>query len=1315
MQRPGSLRRMFWSWDSGGTTTNSNRPCDNQDSNYIRSHNVKNRPSAQQSCFLGTLDSSSEPSANSTSSPNRHSEKTIDKEGKNIFKNKSSLRPITNNQSVHNNCLNHCTKASLSSENEKFLSLSIKSSRLSHRHFSKWIILALFFISSPNWRLAVAQEENITFNPPLKSNSSVAYTIMPREPLATDSSRNGDELVGPNVYLTEEYWNVDFRSKSPNCQREVDRWPRYEDDNSSSIFVGFLPTQKGGASERLGLKIPGAFTYAVHVANYEKRILPQNYILRYGVYDTFGSESVGSSLLVDLLCQNVSAIFGPEHTCYVEGTMAEGKNLPMISYSCSDERASKLNTFARTNPSEINIIKATVATLAHNEWKKFSIIYTEDHYTMVKTLKLEAEKRNMTINHERKFQSDQLPVIFRETKTSTRIYVYIGHRSYVKELLTVMAMTGIFKTNTENKEYLLLFVDREEYRPNDWTTYIWDVMTLKDMDGKKQCLEHDLMAYDRAFMVVTNRFPEAVSLEDRVLEFNSKQPLCLFRHENHSRDRPIKDAVHAPYLPSAYLYDSVILYAEAVRDLYNAHNGTLSVEEVARNGSMIKDHLRNKKFRSVLGYDITMDVNASSEGKYSIYYFNKCDLDNQTYNCSKCLTKISDYYSGNASLMETAPKVNILDEPICKYDNAACLRVGMEYQRAIAWMMGGCFVFLTFVSTILYRNWRYEREIMGLQWRIAIEDLVMTNHAAAGSRQSLVSAVSYDLHGQWSQHTANYKGTIVCLKAIVISQKKPELSRKTMKEMRIMREMKQDNVCGFVGAFTEPGIVTLVTEYCTRGSLLDILAMEDIKLDRLFISSLIHDLLRGMIFLHQNFGSHGNLKSSNCVVNGRWVLQVTDYGLHDLQYEILSALEKEDSAQFDRRMLWRAPELLRAGIEAKGTKEGDVYSFAIIFHEVIGRMGPYGTYETNPDNASEIITKLKAGSTATGTPYRPCLLDLSDMPFGSDEAVRGAMEAAWEENPEDRPTFKALKLKLKNMKDKTRKGNIMDHMVHMMEQYSKNLEELVDKRTLALRDEERKTKDLLHRMLPPTVAASLTRGVTVPPKGYDAVTIYFSDIVGFTSLSAESTPIEVVRFLNDLYTIFDNIICWYDVYKVETIGDAYMVVSGLPKPNNGRHAGQIASMALELLHEVKNNFSIRHRPEMKLQLRIGLHTGPVMAGVVGLTMPRYCLFGDTVNTASRMESNGVPLRIHISQECKRALDELGGYVIEERGLVTMKGKGEVLTFWLNSALPSAIQRKKECMEPTQPLLLQPNDYEMEMRRRSPRLSSIGGRTASFPR
>lgn len=153
------------------------------------------------------------------------------------------------------------------------------------------------------------------------------------------------------------------------------------------------------------------------------------------------------------------------------------------------------------------------------------------------------------------------------------------------------------------------------------------------------------------------------------------------------------------------------------------------------------------------------------------------------------------------------------------------------------------------------------------------------------------------------------------------------------------------------------------------------------------------------------------------------------------------------------------------------------------------------------------------------------------------------------------------------------------------------------------------------------MADQLKKGNAVKPESYKCVTIFFSDIVQFTQIAADSTPIEIVNFLNDLYTLFDSIISNYDVYKVETVGDAYMVVSGLPVRNGNEHARQIARMSLELLHRLKQ-FKIAHLPDREVRMRIGIHSGPCAAGVIGLKMPRYCLFGDTVNTASRMESHG---------------------------------------------------------------------------------------------
>ncbi|KAK9744756.1 Adenylate and Guanylate cyclase catalytic domain [Popillia japonica] len=214
-----------------------------------------------------------------------------------------------------------------------------------------------------------------------------------------------------------------------------------------------------------------------------------------------------------------------------------------------------------------------------------------------------------------------------------------------------------------------------------------------------------------------------------------------------------------------------------------------------------------------------------------------------------------------------------------------------------------------------------------------------------------------------------------------------------------------------------------------------------------------------------------------------------------------------------------------------------------------------------------------------------------------------------------------------------------------------------------LKTEKEKSDSLLFQMLPPSVAMQLKQTKQVPAEYYASVTVYFSDIVGFTEIAAVSTPLEVVTFLNKIYKLFDARIECYDVYKVETIGDSYMVASGLPVPNGNKHISEIASMALDLLSG-SSLFKIPHRMSEKLRIRSGIHTGPVVAGIVGSKMPRYCLFGDTVNTASRMESTGEASKIHISLEMNKALDNIGGYKTEHRGLVDVKGKGLMETFWL---------------------------------------------------
>ncbi|ESO08099.1 hypothetical protein HELRODRAFT_75439 [Helobdella robusta] len=193
----------------------------------------------------------------------------------------------------------------------------------------------------------------------------------------------------------------------------------------------------------------------------------------------------------------------------------------------------------------------------------------------------------------------------------------------------------------------------------------------------------------------------------------------------------------------------------------------------------------------------------------------------------------------------------------------------------------------------------------------------------------------------------------------------------------------------------------------------------------------------------------------------------------------------------------------------------------------------------------------------------------------------------------------------------------------------------VQSKSQELTAEKRRANALLYQMLPAEVVKQLMSSQGVEAKHYDSVTIYFSDIVKFTEISSRSTPMQIVSMLNELYSGFDERIECYEVYKVETIGDAYMVASGVPKIIKD-HARQMAELSLCLLR-FSDLFKISHLPGEELLLRIGLHSGSAVAGVVGLKMPRYCLFGDTVNTASRMESHGEAKKIHISPTTRELL------------------------------------------------------------------------------
>ncbi|XP_044586198.1 receptor-type guanylate cyclase Gyc76C-like isoform X1 [Cotesia glomerata] len=1084
-----------------------------------------------------------------------------------------------------------------------------------------------------------------------------------------------------------------------------------------NLTVGYLTAIKGGLKDRQGLAISGAMSMAIDEINNDPNLLPNvKLVMRWN--DTKGETVEATKAMIDMICEGVAAFFGPEGNCYVEAIVAQSRNIPMISYKCSDYRASNIPTFARTEPPDRQASKSVIALLLHYGWTKFSIITEKDWSLVADQLVTQAVNNNLTINHfkivedRHKCCEDKLVCcqnvwfqLIQETKNMTRIYVFMGPSPSLIELMYAMQNQRLL----DNGEYMVIYIDMMTYSQKEASKYLWRPSELNTL---KNCLDINHFLKRARSLLVVALTPPLQSYEnftEKVQEYTRKEPFKftvpeLFNYSNFEKYISIY---------AAYLYDSVKLYATALDQLLR-EQPEREIDEIVSNGTLIiQTIIRRHTYQSVSGQTIKLDYQGDSEGNFSVLalkkeHFHFIDALNSlpvNFTCDYQMKPVGLFQQGEALVyrpsesMEWPGKNKPEAEPGCGFLNEHCPKDDTHGHSIIAAAILAIILFCVAVITMsIYRRWKIEQEIEGLLWKIDPSDIHGYPHhdnlMSSPSKLSLVSAMSYESKcgGQVFAQTGHYHGVIVRIKELKFTKKK-DISRDVMKEMRVLREIRHGNLNSFIGACVEPTRILLITDYCAKGSLYDIIENEDIKLDDMFIASLVHDLIKGMLYIHESsvLVCHGNLKSSNCVVTSRWVLQVSDFGLHDMRH--CAESESIGEHQYNRNLFWKAPELLRdPNAPIRGTQEGDIYSFAIILFEIVGRKGPFGGVSLEP---KEIIDRVKKYPEDDEHPFRPNIEILSESDADCPDYVVNTITDCWAECPELRPDFKTIRTRLKKMKA-GRHRNIMDQMMDMMETYANNLEDLVSERTRLLFEEKQKTEDLLHRMLPKPVANCLTNGIGVEPEAFDSVTIYFSDIVGFTSMSAESTPFQVVNFLNDLYTLFDRIIKGYDVYKVETIGDAYMVVSGLPIKNSNWHAGEIASMSLELLNVVKQH-SIAHRPNDTLKLRIGIHTGPVVAGVVGLTMPRYCLFGDTVNTASRLESTGEPLKIHISAQCKDVLDKIGGYIIEERGFVHMKGKGDVKTYWLVGATEKAVQKREVDINDLPPLFCRP--------RRSPKLNS----------
>ncbi|XP_055356823.1 atrial natriuretic peptide receptor 1-like [Paramacrobiotus metropolitanus] len=460
------------------------------------------------------------------------------------------------------------------------------------------------------------------------------------------------------------------------------------------------------------------------------------------------------------------------------------------------------------------------------------------------------------------------------------------------------------------------------------------------------------------------------------------------------------------------------------------------------------------------------------------------------------------------------------------------------------------------------------------------------------------------------------------------------VSKKLIRYLAQVHKFHHANVNAMIGLGFQSNFPYIYYEWCPKGSVEKLIKMHNV--DRILKLALLEGFCQGLTFLHSSpLHCHGNLKISKCVVDARFTLKITDYGHERLcSFLMNKKLNYPAKNSFFPSHSWMAPEI-RDG--QRPSIESDVYAFAVITHQIVMECEPFGS----------------------DLPEKPDAKRTGNLPEQFVASITTFARQAWDVDPKHRPKLRELsKIIHDTSAAEGLRGSVVERIVKQLERYSVKLEGDVSDRTWQLKSEREKADQLLREMLPEEIVRKLRNGIPVVPEYVNSVSMYFNDMVGFAEYVKTVTPHDVVNFLHRAYSTFDKAISNLSVYKLETIGSSYVATSGLVERIGDSHAQQICMTALA----IQNAFlQLQNRGDMALIS--GIHSGPVAVGVVGLKRPRYCVFGDTINTASRMESNSIPNMIHVSPDTMQLASPFG-FTFKSRGGIQIKGKGLMETYWL---------------------------------------------------
>ncbi|GMR62469.1 hypothetical protein PMAYCL1PPCAC_32664, partial [Pristionchus mayeri] len=977
----------------------------------------------------------------------------------------------------------------------------------------------------------------------------------------------------------------------------------------------------------------------------DRKILPEKYSFEVATRESCNRFSGVENAAYLHYIKNATIYFGPgcNNEMLVIGRLAPRWNVPIVAHMSGDDALAdrkefpSLGSVALTSASEM--ARATYTFLQLNNWKQIAIIRpTKDSERLsVHALINICREKGIKINE----MYDVDPYASAEQIISTGIADEIASNARI--IVVEMGMDLHAATQ------FMLAVKRQQMKNADyvyiipWLAHIadhypWEASNL-DKQEVKQAFENTIIitahGYDRKFFD---------DFQDR---FSKKTGII---------------STHFATINYMSLYDALFLYGLALRDAFEETQDY----NIHKNGSLLWNKMTNRQFIGTTG-QVLINNKAIRVPSYAVYYASNGTLDivveleaklGDRQECARDQNVCSEHLAHEMKqyFWRSHNGMYPADEPGCGFTGSKC-----DY--TVYYVIAGVLAALSILIPLTYFVYvkQKEKQLYEMTWRIPRDTIRLVDGVRGKSENSLISkSISTGSGSLSDSHTDSNKKNLISAKQAQCNGVALAIKRFTQTrnisfhktELRVLKELKlleNENLNKFYGiAFNQQNEFIVAWILCSRGSLEDILFNEDMKLGHNFQVSFAKDVVKGLGFLHTSpIVYHGLLCLQNCLVDSNWTVKLSNFHTERIISEKLNTLEikthhlegetteNDDKERFMDRSgggnqtfseyIQQAPEIIRdivtRGEIPPGTQNADIYSLGMVIYQILFRVTPF--HERG--KSTEKLMEMLAMTNDDDQLIRPSFPSSNSGEEGFNLQLLSCLEACWLEIPEMRPNIKKVKTMVNaNLRSKG-KGSLVDQMMKMMEEYTTNLEALVKDRTAMLEEAQKQADRLLNNMLPKTVAEDLKVGKPVLPQLYACATVLFSDIRGFTRISSTSTPLQIVTFLNDMFSGFDAIIAKHDAYKVETIGDAYMIVSGVPTENGNNHVQHIADIALKMRQFVAN-FKLAHRPEEIMMISEQAHN------------LIKCFFTQ--------------------------------FSCVERGKIEVKGKGECITYFLEGKLSS---------------------------------------------